>query len=85
MWQVLENYYKCVTKETTMLQLVYNVHICDHAMCAHCHHSLWNAFARSFATQKLSHKANCKTPSSHNEKKKALQLFVKFKPTIIRK
>jgi len=35
MWQLLKNFYKCVTKTTTMLQLMYNVHTCDHAMCPH--------------------------------------------------
>jgi hypothetical protein len=47
MWQLLENYYKCVTKVTTMLQLVYNAHTCDHAMCTHFHHSLWDTFTIS--------------------------------------
>jgi hypothetical protein len=31
-----------------MLQLVYNVHTCDHAMCPHLHHPLWNTFVTSF-------------------------------------
>jgi hypothetical protein len=28
-----------------MLQLVYNVQICNHATCSHFHHPLWNTFA----------------------------------------
>jgi hypothetical protein len=28
MWQLLQNCYKCATKTSTMLQLVYNVHTC---------------------------------------------------------
>ncbi len=45
MWQLFQNYCNCATKTTTMLQLVYNVHPCDHATSSHFHHSLWNAFA----------------------------------------
>jgi hypothetical protein len=31
-----------------MLQLVYNVHTCNHAMCPHFHHPLWDTFVTSF-------------------------------------
>jgi len=31
-----------------MLQLMYNVHTCDHATCPHFHHPLWDIFATSF-------------------------------------
>jgi hypothetical protein len=31
-----------------MLQLMYDVHTCDHAMCLNFHCSLWNTFATSF-------------------------------------
>jgi hypothetical protein len=33
---------KCVTKTTIIFQLMYNVHTCDHAMCPHFHHWLWD-------------------------------------------
>jgi hypothetical protein len=48
MWQLLYNYYKCVIKITTMLQLVYNAHTCDYATCPHFHQPLWDTFASSF-------------------------------------
>jgi hypothetical protein len=31
-----------------MLQLMYNVHTCDHAMCPHIHHPLWDTFEINF-------------------------------------
>jgi len=31
-----------------MLQLMYNIHTCDHAMCPHFHHRLCDTFAISF-------------------------------------
>jgi hypothetical protein len=35
MWQLFWNDYKyCAINVTIMLHLVYNVHTCDHAMCA---------------------------------------------------
>ncbi len=42
------NYCTCAIKTTTMLQLVYNVHTCDHAMCPHSKHLLWNTFTTIF-------------------------------------
>jgi hypothetical protein len=31
-----------------MLQLMYNAHICDHAMCLHFHYPLWDTFTINF-------------------------------------
>jgi hypothetical protein len=35
MWQLLYNYCKCAIKAITMLQLLYNVHTCDHMSQPH--------------------------------------------------
>jgi hypothetical protein len=48
MWQLFYNFYKRVFKTTTMLQLMYNVHTCDHDACPQFHHPLWDTFATSF-------------------------------------
>jgi hypothetical protein len=48
MWQLFKNYCKCVTKATIMLQLMYNIHTCNHAACPHLHHPLWDTFAIIF-------------------------------------
>jgi len=47
MSQLPYNYYKCVIKITTMLQLMYNVHTCDHDTCPQFYHPLWDTFATS--------------------------------------
>jgi hypothetical protein len=35
-------------KETTMLQLMYNVHTRNNEKCSHFHHPLWDTFATDF-------------------------------------
>jgi hypothetical protein len=46
------NYFKTIVnvllKQQIMLQLMYNVHICDHVMCPHFHHPLWDTFVINF-------------------------------------
>jgi hypothetical protein len=46
-----DNYYnccKCAINATTMLQLMYDVHICDHDTCPHFHRPLWDTFTIDF-------------------------------------
>jgi hypothetical protein len=48
MWQLFLKCCKHAIKSTTMFQLMYNVHTCDHVMCPHFHHPLWDTFVINF-------------------------------------
>ncbi len=44
-----DNYYKTIVNvPLIMLQLMYNVHTCDHATCPHFHYPLWDTFTTNF-------------------------------------